>query len=172
MNQDARNWDTAKRLGVENLGERPTVRAKRTYEESDTQISFFKWWAMTYRAFRVPQCACFHIPNGSALGTGREDWQVTQRMIRGKRLKAEGLTGGVFDVFVMVPRAWSLDEALSRGTGHFGWCGLFLEFKRRDAVLRPDQISFKAAADSLGYATNVAWTAGEGIDIVTTYLTK
>lgn len=138
-------------------------KRKRSYEESDNQISFFKWWRATHDDFHIPECLVYAIPNGSALGTGREDWQVLQRIIRGKRLVAEGLTNGVFDIFVSVPRI------RPHGTWYHG---CYLEMKKKDGTVSPAQVTFKAAAEAFCYRTAICYSDREAIDCVTTYLTK
>lgn len=136
----------------------PLAKSKRSYEESENQITLFKWWEVTHAKFGVARHLMFAIPNGSALGTGKEDWQVKQRIKRGKRLKAEGLTPGVFDIFVSVPR----------GKFH----GMYVEMKRREGEPSPEQIAFKTSVEAKGYATAICYNSTEAIDTVTFYLTK
>jgi len=144
-------------------------KRKRSYEESDAQITFFKWLHSTHSRFGVPQCLVFAIPNGSALGTGKEDWQVVQRIIRGKRLIAEGLTPGVFDIFVSVPRP-KLIRRIGMNDCDY-WHGLYVEMKKADGKVSPEQVAFKAAAESWGYKTVICYSAQEAIGAVTLYLT-
>jgi len=136
----------------------PKARKRRTYEESDNQISFFKWWRASYASFNVPQCLVFSIPNGSALGTGKEDWQVLQRVIRGKRLIAEGLGAGTFDIFVSVPRT--------------GCHGCYIEMKKKGGTASPQQVIFQSAVLAWGYKADYCYSDQEAINAVTTYLTK
>ena len=159
MIPDARLWDKLNAEGKA-TGPRPKerVKRKRNYEESDNQKSFFKWWRASHAAFNVPQCLVFAIPNGSALGTGKEDWQVLQRVIRGRRLIAEGLTPGVLDIFVSVAFG--------------GFHGCYVEMKKKGGEMNPQQVIFKAAAEAWGYKTVVCYSDREAIDAVTTYLTK
>lgn len=142
----------------------PVQRRKRSYEESEAQQSVFKWWAITHKQFGVPECLLFAIPNGSALGSGKEDWQVKQRMIRGKRAKAEGSRPGVYDIFLSVPKGRVIG-------GRLIWLhGLFIEMKRRDGVLSPAQVEFKSAVEGQNYAATLCYTSGEAIDQITAYL--
>ncbi len=133
-------------------------KSRRSYEESENQVALFSWWEVSHAKFGAARHLMFAIPNGSALGTGKEDWQVKQRIIRGKRLKAEGLTPGVFDIFVSVPRQ--------------GRCGMFVEMKRKGGEPSPEQIAFKTSVEAQGYATAICYSSMEAIDAITFYLTK
>lgn len=155
---DAQLWDIRSQQGEAGLGPRPVerVRRKRTYEESDTQIHVFKWWKVACREFKVKECLMFAVPNGSALGTGREEWQIRQRVIRGKRAKAEGARPGVLDVVLLVPNA------------HHP--ALLWETKTKKGIVSPEQIEFIEAIRERGYAHAVCRSAAEAISTITGYL--
>jgi hypothetical protein len=148
---------------------KPETKKKRSYEESENQIALFSWWEMACKSYGIARCLMFAIPNGSALGTGKEDWQVRQRAIRGKRLKAEGLTPGVPDVFLAVPRRprpWSHGET----TKHYS--GLFVEMKTSKGVVSPAQqqiIGYLLARD---YKCAVARSFDEARKVIEEYLNK
>ena len=155
---DARLWDLSPELQAKGPRPKEPKSARRRYEESENQIAFFNWWRMTHADFGLPACVVFAIPNGSALGTGKEDWQIKQRMIRGKRLKSEGLTPGVFDIFISVPRK--------------PFSGCYLEMKKLEGEPSKEQIDFSGHMTMLGYKTAYAFTAQQAIDITTSYLTQ
>lgn len=148
MNQDARNWDTAKRLGVENLGPRPAVRKPRSNEESRSQRALINWWQMQCRIFGVPELALFSVPNGG----GRSGPRI------GAILKAEGLRKGAPDLCLMAKR------------GAYG--ALFVEMKTRDGVLSPEQEFYRDMLTAQGYKVVVCRNTMEAIQQITLYLTK
>ncbi len=144
----------------------PIPKKKRTYEESDNQIALFQWWATHCKSFSVAECLMFAIPNGSALGGGKEEWQVRQRVMRGKRLKSEGLRPGTCDIFLAVPRR----PASTNGTTTTHYDGLFVEMKTSKGVVSEEQESFIGYATARGYRCVVCRSAEEAIKEITNYL--
>lgn len=69
---------------------------------------------------------------------------------------SEGLTAGVLDVFLAVPRG--------------GYCGLFIENKRVGNKPTADQIEFGKAVDGQGYLTALCYSAHESIMAAEKYL--
>lgn len=146
----------------------PIPRKKRTYEESDNQIALFQWWATHCKSFGVAECLLFAIPNGSALGGGKEEWQVRQRVMRGKRLKAEGLRPGTCDIFLAVPRR-PTPKTLGETTKHHD--GLFIEMKTAKGTVSEEQELFIGYATARGYKCAICRSAEEAIKEITNYLT-
>ena len=120
---------------------------KNTTSEHAHQRAFFKWWREYAKCKNIPEQLCFAIPNASALSdTGRiYKW-------------SEGLTAGVSDIFVAIPRA----------TYH----GLFLEMKRATGKISPDQDRFLHYVAEQGYRTEIAFSGRQAIEWVQNYLER
>lgn len=123
---------------------KPVSRAPQPSEHS-IQAAWFDWWRLWAPAHGLSPLSAFAIPNGG----GRSKAQAGL-------LKAEGVTAGVFDVFVALPSAL--------------WHGLFLEFKRPGEPMRPEQIQFRETSHRNGYSTAMVQSTEEAIEIVTVYL--
>lgn len=162
----------APELGVAMDGPCPVekVRKPRTYEEHNAQKAVIVWWHTACLTYRLPEQLLFAIPNGSALGVGKEDWQVRQRIIRGKRLKDEGLRAGTFDLFLAVPRAPTPLIALALGHNLRGYSGLFCEMKTATGRVSLDQIQFKKAVEAQGYRAVVCRSQNEAVGAIIEYL--
>ncbi len=135
----------------------PEHRKKRDNEESREQKKVIAWWASYSKERGIPECLLFAIPNGSALGHGKEEYQVRQRKIRGKIMKEEGLRNGCPDLFCAVGMGISL--------------GLFVEMKTAKGVISDDQKEFIHALRKYGYLCDVCRSAEEGIAKIKEYLT-
>lgn len=146
----------------------PKPRKKRTYEESDNQVAVFQWWATHCKSFGVAECLMFAIPNGSALGTGKEDWQVTQRVIRGKRAKREGSRPGIPDIMVAVPKRPS---PATHGATTKHYSGLFVEMKTAKGVVSDEQEEAMGYLTARGYKCVICRSADEAIKVIKEYLT-
>ena len=73
------------------------------------------------------------------------------------KLKQEGVTAGVSDLFLMIPAN--------------GLHGLFIEMKKdKSAKLQQNQIDFLNLAESMGYGAEVAYGFEEGQKIIQKYL--
>lgn len=172
------------RLVTEVTGVAPTfsakdpVKRKRSYEESDAQKAVISWFdRVSKHQFGVPAFLLHAIPNGSALGTGKEDWQVLQRVKRAQRLIAEGLRPGVCDLFLAVPRTQRpdpLEADCEDGDERPVWHhGLYVEMKRKDdktSKVSPEQATFIDAVRVQGYRAVVCRSAEEAISEITKYL--
>lgn len=127
--------------------------------ESSQQQALFCWAALQLNRF--PELEWLHhIPNGGARGDNERS-----NMIRGAKLKAEGVKEGVPDVFLPVARG--------------GYHGLYIEMKKPD--LRPKrqgssgglsqrQLDFKAFAHNQGYGWVVCYDWEEASKIIEQYL--
>lgn len=103
-----------------------------------------KWWQVTCRSLGVPEILLFSIPNGGQRGPAAA-----------AIFKAEGLRTGAPDLFLAVPRG--------------GWHGLFLELKRREGVVSPQQEVFHELLSKQAYKVVVCRTANSVIDEITHY---
>lgn len=123
----------------------PAKRARACPTESQEQKSLFKWWRVYSR--HAPHLVMYHIPNG-----GRRD------AITGARMKAEGVTAGVPDIFLAAPR--------------HGFHGLYVELKRqRGGTVSEAQQAMIAALQEAGYRVEVCggWQAAR--EAIENYLT-
>ena len=107
------------------------------------QSLLVKWFRLQYPY--MAKCL-FAIPNGGARHIGTAI-----------KLKAEGVTAGVSDLFLMIPTA-------------SGKHGLFLEMKTDVGKLQQNQIDFLNLAESMGYEAKVAYGFEEGVEIIKKYL--
>lgn len=133
----------------------PVPRKKRSQEESQMQRALMQWWHAQHRAFGVPELMLFSIPNGG----GRSGPVV------GSILKAEGLRKGAPDLMLAVARPLVI---FTGAMTH----GLFLELKRRDGRLSPEQEVFHGLLKQQGYAVSVVWSLTEAINAITSYLNQ
>lgn len=72
------------------------------------------------------------------------------------RLKAEGVTKGVSDIFV----AWP----------HEGWCGMFIEMKAPDGRVSEEQSQWLFDSVGLGYRAFVCYGADEATNVWRAYV--
>ena len=111
-------------------------------QEHLAQSLLIKWFRLQYPL--MAKCL-FAIPNGGARHIGTAI-----------KLKAEGVTAGVSDLFLMIPSN--------------GLHGLFLEMKQKDGKLQQNQAEFLNLAESMGYGAEVAYGFEEGQKIIQKYL--
>ena len=119
---------------------RKSINLSGTGSESQEQQALFLWWRILgHRSFRLETCQLFAIPNG-----GKRSLKTAAR------LKKEGVTAGIPDVFLAAPS----------GDKH----GLFIELKRKDrGKVSTFQKASMAALEAAGYACVVArgWEAAK-----------
>ena len=114
-------------------------------QEHLAQSLLIKWFRLQYPL--MAKCL-FAIPNGGARHIGTAI-----------KLKQEGVTAGVADLFLMIPAN--------------GKHGLFLEMKKeKGAKLQQNQEQFLNLAESMGYAAEVAYGFEEAQEIIQKYLQK
>src|SRR5690348_11492060 len=142
-------------------------KRKRTYEESENQIRLFEWWALACKQYKIAECLMFAIPNGSALGNGREEWQVKQRIIRGKRAKREGSRPGIPDIMLAVPHRPS-PRTHGETTPHYS--GMFVEMKTAKGVVSDEQEQVIGYLIARGYKCVVARSFDEARREIEDYL--
>lgn len=123
----------------------------RKFEESDEQKKIFKW-AKDLEQFIPEMALLHHIPNGQKLGGNAQ-----QRMIRGKRLKDEGMKAGVPDICLPIPS----------GRYH----GLYIELKKPSGgTVSSEQEKWLVALNLQGYLAVVCRGANEAIQTIEDYL--
>lgn len=121
--------------------------------ESQSQAAYFDWWASFSRTQGIPQHLCFAVPNGAFLAG-----DPRRRAMQMARLKEQGLTPGVSDVFLLVPAA--------------GFHALLIEFKRQGEKPSDAQANFLYDVRRRGYNAMVVYSTEEAIKVVRAYLGK
>jgi hypothetical protein len=112
-------------------------------DEHLAQSLLVKWFRLQYPL--MAKCL-FAIPNGGARHIGTAI-----------KLKDEGVTAGVADLFLMIPSN--------------GKHGLFLEMKKeKGAKIQQNQLEFLSLAESMGYGAEVAYGFEEGVEKIKKYL--
>lgn len=120
-------------------------KAMLTASEHDIQATFVAWARLQERV--EPRLRLlFAIPNGAR----------TTRSVS-KRLKAEGMVAGVWDVFLPVP---------SRS----GASGLWIEFKTPDGRVSMEQSWFGLSMRQMGFAAVICRSVDEAIATVNAHL--
>lgn len=144
----------------------PKARKKRKNEEGEMQRALMAWWHQFSADRNIPECLLFAIPNGSALGHGKEEYQVKQRQIRGRLMKLEGLRPGCPDLMLAKPRFYQPTKFTVPEEKH----GLFIEMKTEKGIIAPEQTDFILALDASGYAVRVCRSLEEAMKTITEYL--
>ena len=117
--------------------------------ESTEQQAVIQWFRIQYPKYRL-----IAIPNGQLIG-GRNKFALE------KKYKAEGMTPGVSDLFLCVPRN--------------GYGGLWIEMKARGKTassLSPDQRIWLSDMEKIGYRAVMAAGFDEAKIIIEDYLTE
>lgn len=119
-------------------------REKRTpvkHSEHDIQAACIKWFRLQYPRYSL---LLFAVPNGT-------NKSKTARMM----FKAEGLTAGVSDLILFLPR----------GCYH----GLCIEMKTRTGRQSAEQKAWQAAVEAQGYLYVIIRSLDEFIKTITNY---
>ena len=107
------------------------------------QVKLINWFR---EAYPILKKCLWAIPNGGARHIGTAI-----------KLKQEGVTAGVADLFLMIPAN--------------GLHGLFIEMKKdQNGKLQQNQEQFLTLAESMGYGAEVAYGFEEGQKIIQKYL--
>lgn len=141
----------------------PQARKKRGDPEGEMQRQLVKWWDNSCVGFGIPHWMLFAIPNGAALGFGKEDYQIRNRGIRGRLLKLGGLRPGVCDLMLAVPKQLNYRETSAHG--------LFLELKTPKGVVSDEQKQFIHDLRNQGYRVEVCRSLEEAVNAIKEYLT-
>ena len=110
--------------------------------------ALFLWWRLYgYRLYKLQPCQLFAVPNG-----GKRSLKTAAR------LKKEGVTAGIPDVFLAAPSG--------------GKHGLFIELKRKNAgrVSTSQKVSM-AVFEAAGYACVVAHGSEAAKQAIQSYMT-
>lgn len=121
--------------------------------ESQLQIYCVKWFRTVHRQFEK---LLFAIPNGALIGGAKN--QKTGHPIGASILKSEGMTEGVPDLLLALPRG--------------GFSGLFIEMKTIVGSLSPEQREYLELLASVGYAVCSPKTADQFDQYVTAYMNQ
>lgn len=116
--------------------------------ESHEQIHLLQWFRLVYaRSHRLDPRLLFHVPNGGSRSSAEAG-----------RFRAEGVTPGVPDLFLAIPR---------RGRN-----GLWIELKSTSpsAHVSPDQVEMISLLRSQGYGAEVAYGAEDAQAVIESYL--
>lgn len=112
--------------------------------EHQEQKALMEWVEIAKNQY--PQLkALFAIPNGE-----KRDISVA------KRLKAEGVSAGVPDLFLAHPT--------------FFFNGLFVEMKRKGGKISQEQQGWIERLNCNGYQVSVCYSAGEAIEVIKKYI--
>ena len=111
--------------------------------EHDQQAALFAYLRRRYTTYPVLRCI-FAIPNGGH-----------RHVAAAKRMKAEGVMAGVWDIFVAVPTD--------------GYGGMFIEMKVKPNRLTKSQQSFRERVGD-GYAWAVCYDWPEAVRAIGEYL--
>ena len=112
--------------------------------EAEEQIKLFQW--AEYNLGRYPELELlYHIPNGGS-----------RNKIEALNLKRQGVKSGVPDLCLPV----------ARGTYH----GLYIEMKFGKNTPTDNQVKWLKTLKNQGYATALAYSCDEAIDVLTNYL--
>ena len=113
--------------------------------EADEQAAVIRWWGIRCHHYGLPEFALYHVPNE---GSGS--------VIRGRRLKEQGVRPGIPDLFLSAPR-----------NGH---SGLYVEMKSKRGRPSPIQRDVLGWLEGQGYEVAMCHGADEAIARITEYL--
>ena len=128
---------------------RPRRKTRNDDPEHRLQVACVKWFRMQYRQYAN---LLFAIPNGGK-----------RNAITAARLKAEGVTAGVPDLFLAKP-------AISGRFSIQDDYGLFIEMKVGKNDSTPAQKQMRSDLRNQGYAVAVCRSLEEFIEVVENYL--
>lgn len=127
-----------------------SVRRTQTMTESEIQQACFKWFRLQYPKM-AQDGIMYHIAN-EGIRVGRQGW----------RMKREGLTKGVADICLAIPRQ--------------GYGALYIEMKRpktydhKATYQSPEQKAWQAACEKYGNKYVVCRSVEEFKEIIDDYL--
>lgn len=119
----------------------------RSREEHINQVALFQWWNLYAPTKGIETCLMFAVPNGGS-----------RNVIEAANLKREGVTAGVSDIFVLVPRG--------------GFHGLAIEMKSSKGSMSHNQAMFMQAIIKQGYMANVCRSFEEARTVIEEYIAK
>ena len=150
----------------------PVKRKRNDNAEWRLQSACFKWWRSAAAGLGVDARLLFSIPNGSVLGATYET-----RVIRAKMLKLAGMTPGIPDALLAVPRTdyTRVSEDIARKMPSYNLAtvthGLFIEFKAgSNGALSDEQLAVHPILLSAGYRVEVIRTFEDAVRTITSYV--
>lgn len=118
-------------------------KRKKDNEEEREQIKFFKLIPIYFP--KLPDKLLFAVPNGGS-----------RNIVEGANLKKQGVTRGVADVILLIPRK--------------GYASLCLEFKTKKGRQSDEQIEFQRQAENCRNKYIIVRSAMQAIEEVRSYL--
>jgi len=118
-------------------------RSKKDNEEEREQIEFFKLVSLYFP--NIPNKLLFAVPNGGS-----------RNIIEATNLKKQGVTRGVADVILLVPKK--------------GFASLCIEFKSKSGKQSEEQKEFQRQAENCKNKYVIARSATQAIEELRTYL--
>lgn len=114
--------------------------------ESTTQQAFIRWFRLAYARYALVAIA---VPNGGA-----------RSRVEAAIMQGEGVTAGVADVLVLVPR------------GGYGALGLEFKTTARSSRQSPSQKAWQQAFEAAGNRYHVVRTIDEAIEVTRAYIAQ
>ncbi len=135
--------------------------------EDGLQKAVMAWSALAENRAQFPALKwLFHVNNGDR-APGRAG------LIRGGRAKAMGVKKGVPDLCLPVVKHWESEwpkeTAAFRAPVYYH--GLFIEMKKPDGKVSPEQKEWLDHLNGMGYCARVCWGWEEARDLLVWYLT-
>lgn len=123
----------------------PHIRVRKyRHEESDLQTACVRWFRLQYPSLAL---SLFAVPNGGS-----------RNLREAARMKGEGVTAGVADLILLVPRS--------------GYASLCIEMKSAAGRQRPEQKAWQQAVEKAGNRYVVCRSFDEFRAVVDDYLSK
>ena len=123
----------------------PHIRVRKyRHEESDLQTACVWWFRLQYPSLAL---SLFAVPNGGS-----------RNLREAARMKGEGVTAGVADLILLVPRG--------------GYASLCIEMKSAAGRQRPEQKAWQQAVEKAGNRYVVCRSFDEFRAVVDDYLSK
>jgi hypothetical protein len=134
----------------------PKVPKKRVHHESKLQSECVKWFRYAFPNLKI---LLFAIPNGGA----RSGYEAMA-------MQGEGVTPGVSDLFLSVPRNILNVDGEQTGTLKILKHGMYIEFKFGKNKITREQELFKIAVEAQGYKHIVCYSFDEFFREINLYL--
>lgn len=121
-------------------------------EEHNIQVACVRWFNLQYPQYRG---LLFAVPNGGA-----------RNLVTAAKLKAEGVTPGVADLLLLVPKRSSDNPLILAPT----YCALCIEMKTTKGRQSPMQWAWQRKVEEHGYKYAVCHSIEEFMDTINDYL--
>lgn len=142
-------------MGAKPPKDRAPRKVREVPSEWREQATLVTWWWRYAPTKQLDVRYLFAIPNGAHLAG-----DTSQREIQMSRLKSAGLRPGVPDLMLAIPKLRLQLE----------YHGLYIEMKRIDGSVAPEQTEYHELLMKMGYAVNVCYGAQQGINVIKAYL--